>query len=126
MKRFLLVTVFCFLTAYSFAQTGKIDSLKNNIDRANTKAGKLKAMFAICEAFYSLNTDTFYHYALLSKQLASSQQRVMDEKQADYYLANALVQKGLNDQGLLLIDGDVNWLKENNKLDSHLQNQFTL
>ena len=126
MKRLLLVTVFCFFIVYSFAQTGKIDSLKNNITHANNKAEKLKAVFAICEAFYSLNTDTFYHYALLSKQLASSQQRVMDEKQADYYLANALVQKGLNDQSLLLIDGDVQWLKENNKLDSHLQNQFTL
>lgn len=127
MKIRLFLSVFLFFNIACFGQTPKIDSLKSNINHTNNTAAKLKTAFAICEEYYSLSPDTFYHYALLSKQLATFQKSGQGQKKANYYLANALAQKGANDTALLLTEKNIKLLAgEKDKEDIHLHNLFIL
>lgn len=127
MKNLLFTGALLFYAIACVGQTHKIDSLKSDIKNTNNKSAKLKAVFAMCEEFNSLSPDTFYRYALLAKQLAISQKNASNENQANYYLANALVQKGLNDTALALIENNIKLLKGKvEKTGTQLQEQFTL
>ena len=127
MRTRLFLSVFLFLSIACFGQTHKIDSLKSNISHANNNAAKLKNTFAICDEYYSLSPDTFYHYALISSQLAPYKKSKLNQAQANYYLANALAQKGSNDTALLLIEKNIKLLAGNNdKEGTHLKNLFIL
>jgi len=122
--------ILCFLFFFNvacFAQTPKLDSLKGSINHTHNGAEKLKTAFAICEEYYSLSPDTFYRYAALAVQLAASRKNWADKNQSNYYLANALAQKGSNDTALLLIEKNIKLLAaSDNKEDAHLQHLFVL
>lgn len=127
MKTLLFLSVFLFFGIVCFGQTAKIDSLKDNINHAHNNADKLKNAFAICEEYYSLSPDTFYHYAVLSRQLSTFKKSGADQIQANYYIANALAQKGSNDTALLQIEKNIKLLAgKSNKEDTHLKNLFIL
>lgn len=127
MKNLLLISAFLFFGIDAFGQTHRIDSLKSTISQTSDKAVKLKNTFAICEEYYSLSPDAFYHYAELSSQLATSQNNEPAQKQANYYLANALAQKSSNDTALRLIEKNIKLLAGNSdKENTHLRNLFIL
>ena len=127
MKIPLILSFLLLFSITCFGQTPRIDSLKYNINHTSNKAVKLKIAFGICEEYYSLSPDTFYHYALLSRQLAISQKNEANQNQANYYLANALAQKGMNDTALVLIEKNIKLLAgKDAKEDTHLQNLFIL
>jgi len=126
MKPLLFITAFLLYTVTSLGQTRKIDSLKSIINHTNNRSDKQRAVFGICEEYYSLSPDTFYRYAVLSEQLAVTLKKT-DKIQAGYYLANALAQKGSNDSSLLLIDKNLKLLTDKtDKYDLHLKNTFIL
>jgi len=127
MKKLLLICVWLSFNVATFGQTHRVESLKSSLNRTNDKAVKLKNSFAICEEYYSLSPDTFYHYAALSCRLAADQKGGLNERLANYYLTNAFAQKSSNDTALLQIEKNIKLLAgKTDKDDIHLKNQFIL
>jgi two-component system, NarL family, sensor kinase len=84
----------------AIAQLSRIDNLKNNIRQTDGKAEKLTAIFALCEAYESLNPDTLYTYTLQAKQLALELKNSEKVMVAEYYEAVYLFKKNKLDSAL--------------------------
>ena len=83
-----------------FAQTNRIEILKNTFYKARNNTQKLDASLALCDQSFSLNIDTLYRYAIISKELAW--------------------ETGDKDNEILANVAYVNWLERKNLFDSAL------
>jgi signal transduction histidine kinase len=104
-----LSVIICFISLImiygpSFAQTHAIDSLKNKIWVAPNENDKLKAIFALCDQRQSLNTDTFYYYAKIARQLSGKRLPASDTALADYLLSTYQIKKGNIDSAMSITE----------------------
>jgi signal transduction histidine kinase len=85
-------------------QTARIDALKKSVAAAKTPAGKLQAIFALCEETESMNIDTLKKYALEGRSIADAQQDMTNRHIAAYYLGYSYYQKSKLDSALDLVN----------------------
>lgn len=93
-----------------YAQTNGIEILRSTFNKAGNNAQKLDAALALCDQSYSLNIDTLYHYAIVSKELARETGDKDNEILANVAMENWLERKNLFDSALILCNKDLSHL----------------
>ena len=86
MKRYVVISLLCFVAVHAFGQTFKIEGLKHAVTLAKPGAAKLKALLDLLDENETLPEDTLWSYALKAKALASQ------EKDLQSYSMGALAQ----------------------------------
>src|SRR5665213_528320 len=100
-----------------YAQTNKIDILKSTFNKAENNEQKVDAAIALCDQSFSLNIDTLYHYAIISKELARKSGGKDNEILANVAYENWLERKNLFDSALKICNADlknINYVKNEN------------
>ena len=103
MLKKILVSVFAVMlsmSSISNAQTTLMDSLKNNIAKANNETNKLSAVMHLCDNWESCNKDTMQHYALIVEKMATNQNNTIAKLYAQYYMAVYLLEENKLDTAL--------------------------
>ena len=90
-----------------YAQTNKIEILKSTFNKAGNNEQKLYAALALCDQSYSLNIDSLYHYAIISKELARETGDKDNEILANVAYENWLERKDLFDSALKICNTDL-------------------
>lgn len=106
---------------YTTAQTKTIDSLRGKLGITADENEKLKIVFALCEQRSSLNTDTFYHYAVIARQLSERPLASSDTALADYFLSNYLVKTGNIDSAMSITEKYLRVLKYTSNKNLYLK-----
>src|SRR4051794_35521633 len=106
----------CFVVAGNsiYAQTPKINQLKNNIHTAINEQQRLSAILLFCDETESVNADTLSLYALAAKKLAIKKKNTDALAQADYYLAASLYQQSLPDSANSIVNAHLPQLAKQN------------
>ena len=100
-------TLICFslllmFAEISFAQTNRIDILRNVFEKARTTEEKKNAVINICDQSYSLSTDSLLRYIKIGQQLIPKESR--DYTRLINFYCIALIKSGKIKEGLALGD----------------------
>lgn len=104
MKRATILLLFCICSLGAlFAQTQRVDSLKQAIQTAANNSERLKNILLLCAQRSSISPDTLLYYANRARSLSANGTK-NDQLWAEYYIANALNLKGKYDSASSLLN----------------------
>jgi two-component system, NtrC family, sensor kinase len=94
MKLFTTLLLTLFITATSYAQQSRIDSLRYALSRATHDSSRLSSIGALSESYYFSNIDSATFYAKKGLSIAQKNKQSLHEGRFLNFQANALIQKG--------------------------------
>ena len=92
------------------AQTNRIEIFKAAMHAATTPIQKADAALSICSQSYSLNNDTLYYYASLTKKISADLKDVDRQTMANVYMEDYLTRKNLFDSSIKMCNLDLDHL----------------
>ncbi len=105
-----------FLGFVGISQTRIIDSLQQEVRKANTPRQKADALLVLCGEKYSLNADSLYKFATEVKSFYTEPSDP-EHSMAEYYIAWSQLNKGKEDSMIVFADRYMQLLK-NDKANS--------
>ncbi|MEP7080319.1 MAG: histidine kinase [Ginsengibacter sp.] len=111
LKFYIFVVLSGMLNFFGNTQTRIIDSLKLEVQSANTPAQKADALLGLCGEKYSLSADLLYRYAAEIKSFYT-QPSDPGYIMAEYFTAWSLMGMGMEDSAIVYADKYLEMLKE--------------
>jgi len=105
LQKLLLLFLLICISLKEYGQTKSVDSLKNNITKANTPQLQLKAIFALCEERQSFPADTLLYYLHLAEKLSKKiNNPAFIKNQLRFYTAGYYMKTGKTDSVISIIN----------------------
>jgi signal transduction histidine kinase len=122
MKKLLIIFVLLlFYRNSNFAQTSRIEFVKNAINKAKNEEEKLNSLLLFAEEYQSINRDSFNLYVVEIKKLASKSKSKYQQVFAKYIEATNYYRWGWTDSAKYIIEPV---LKANYKKDKNLRDLY--
>jgi signal transduction histidine kinase len=100
----------CFLIGFSLAskaQTEIIEQCMKSVRAANSDEARLTALIRLCEEHASMQKDSLWKYAVMTKSYAAAQNNERKKSLAELAVINACLRQGKTDTALILIDAEI-------------------
>ena len=114
-----IVIVACLLLmfmSFSFAQTNRINILRNVFERARTAEEKKNAVLNICEQSYSLSTDSLLRYIKIGQQIIPRESK--DYTRLTNFYCIAIIKAGKIREGLAIGDSLIQHVVSEKEMDN--------
>ncbi|WP_255157062.1 ATP-binding protein [Ferruginibacter sp. HRS2-29] len=106
-RRFLFTGLFVAYALVAKAQTATIEQCMKNVQAATSDEARLTALIRLCEEHASMQKDSLWKYAVMTRSYAAAQNNERKKSLAEVAVINACLRLGKTDSALTLIEPEI-------------------